>query len=274
MEIIWRISMVSAVVGELHRDTINWLTRVKTANGSVSANIQIAVNEFVKWCYKSKLRDSNNANHIITSCSIFCTENINGIFEKLFYSVNEPSNSTIQNSPNYNKNDGVVYSFTNSFNIGLNCQTLDSSNTHFAIYANNDVQMQDGFGGLEGSNWCALSLNYNTQTYFEFGVSTNANLINTAFANRKGLIIGNKLNSKLYLHGNNNVTSLEKDSNNTVALPNRNITFSNYQDDAVTSSRFMGGYSIGKAIPLNLIADYYTAWNRVQAVISTSRIFY
>jgi hypothetical protein len=221
-----------------------------------------ATNEFVVYCYKNGLRDPNGINHIIQSCFIAA-----GSFSKLWFRSNESESLGILGSPSYSTSGGYsVLAGTHelrSHNANL-CNTNDCC---LFIHNLTNNGIKDFFGTTLSSNRYLLHPRWldDNNLYLDAGNTGTARVFTNNGTNSTGLIIGTKLNSTVTAYQRGTQIAVKTNAPTTgLVFPSEPITVMAKTLSDTATTRLIGGFGTGRAIPGSAIAGFTTAWNAIQ----------
>lgn len=266
------VACVSAVAAFPHNDTRDYLRRLAIDSGSVASGVQLELNEFVKWHYKSGLRDNSGANHKIKLCGVFISVDINGYLNCLWHtSANKKMLLNSGTAPTYSQNLGLeIDPSLQKISLDFNSSSLSANNYSLGIYNLVYVPTEDYFGGQNSTN-PRLQIHYpwsDGNIYFDAGNFTTGRVFFTHPATA-GLTVG-VADSQLYLSHNGSILTTKIKS--TVSNPNINFVLQGTDEASPPSRpRKIGGFLVGNNISSSLMTNLYTAWNRLQKTVTASR---
>jgi hypothetical protein len=268
---------LTAAAALRHNDTRDYLRRVLNSSGSIARNVQLELNEFVKWHYGHGLRDVTGANHGVRYCSLFITNALAGYLQCLWHTTTQKTNTLTGTAPTYALTTGLsIDSDVSSLNTNFNTNNIGTVLNNFAIgvYATSYVAVTDTFADLSTQT---SSLRFyapwsDHTIYFDAGDESIARVNYTIpSGNRtKALYVGTKENTtqQIVISG----SSVVSQTRNAVTFSaTSNLIYSrNFVPNVVP--RQVGGFFVSaKAIPSTLFSAHYTAWQRLQQAVSTSR---
>jgi hypothetical protein len=268
------VACVSAVAATQHNDTRDYLQRLVVDSGSLASGVQIELNEFVKWHYKAGIRANTGTNHTIKLCGVFISTNINGYLNCLWHT--STTKKMLLNSgtvPTYSQNLGLAIDPTlQKISLDFNSSNLSSNNYSLGIYNLVYTPTEDYFGGQDAANFLTrLQIHYpwsNGSVYFDSGNETSGRVF-ASHPGTPGLTMG-VADSQLYITHNGSVLATKTKP----SLSNPNVNFLLQGTDEVnppSRPRKIGGFLVGNNISSSLMADLYSAWNRLQKAVSSSR---
>lgn len=259
-------------------ETINWLSRVSDAGGSVSDGIISAVDDYVKEIKGLKFQSYNIRNLLLRE-NWFCG-NFNSAFVPLF--INADGTTEVMGNPvdvSYNfpeseysdtglfsgwKGNGIDRYIETGFNPYL-LSGISSSDAHFMIYSMSDTvdagrmgcrKTDDGFyfypRYLNGKTYCCLNA---------------ASEVNVTMPSSRNYILVQRSTSQLInvFYRDNQVNTIQ---NTMTREPNFGITIGAFNNSGSISNFTgfrIGGYSIGKSFSAFQEQIHYNAVQRLMS---------
>jgi hypothetical protein len=257
--------MLTAVIG-LHPETISYLSRV-SANVPSRAAV-IAIDEFVRFCYKEGLRSaSGGTNHIIQSCYIAASTTL----AKLWFRSGESNALTTLGTPTYGITTGVAATAGTNEVRTHNGNLLSITDCSIFFHNLTEGGNRDFFGvQTDATSRIIIHPRWidDNNLYFDCGNSSTGRIAVANGTDSRGLIIGVKSNTiqAVYQRG---VQLVQTTTAPTTGLtfPATAIAAMGRTSPDVTTVRNIGGFGTGRAIPASAIAGFTSAWNAIQTAL-------
>lgn len=273
----WFVMVISAVAAQQHNDTRDYLQRILNDSGSVARNVQIELNEFVKWHYTNGLRDNTGVNHGVRYCSLFITNALAGYLQCLWHVTTQKTNTLVGNTPTYALTTGISLDSDVSYlNTNFNTNNLPNpiNNVAIGLWLTTYVTATDSFSNTQSaSNRITMHSPWTDNTiYFDAGNESTSRINYTipVGSRTKAFYVGTKESTtqQIIINGN----SVLSQTRSLVTL----TSFSNFSfplnNSPNTPARQTGGFFVSaKAIPSSLFSAHYTVWQRLQQSVSSSR---
>ena len=277
-------------ISSLDPETVNWLSRVDSAGGTVNENIIEAVDDYIKEIKGLKYQTVSIRNKIIRE-NWFCGD-FNSAFVPFFRNADE-SSAIIGNYKDVNNNyDPLEYNYSGErsgligngssryINTGLIPSAVNEfqkNDVHFMIYSMSDSADAGRLGcrGSSGNGLYFYPKYLNGNSYFNL----NSNVESSAtLPSGNGYIMFQRTSSTNLNSYYNNflINSVQNSSTNKPDVPIIIGAFNNNGNVSSYMKMRLGGYSIGASLSASQQIIHYNAvmrlMNRMERVNQVSTI--